>query len=57
MTIHEVLKRGWTPPNDMERVQCLTQIRDKVIILTEWSIYRAESDKYNDFIVYLIGHL
>jgi hypothetical protein len=57
MTVHEVMERGWSPSHPGERIQSLTQIGDFVIILTDSRIYRAHSDRYNDFMVDLIGHL
>lgn len=56
MTIHNLLEKGWRPPNSLERVLSLTQVRDTVIIITDSNIYRAE-ENYGNFIVVMLGLL
>jgi hypothetical protein len=59
VTVHDFLTLGynWIPPNDYERILSLTQVRDTVIILTEWRIWRAREDATGQLIVELVGHL
>jgi hypothetical protein len=55
MTVHELVARGWFPPYEGERILSLTQVRDKVIIVTDSCIFRAQSASINDFVVYLVS--
>lgn len=57
MTVHEFIEHGWSPPHPEDRIEGLVQVSDFVVIVTTSRLWKAVSDQYNDFTVYLIGHL
>lgn len=56
MTTHELLAAGWSPPHNEDRVRSLTEIRDYVIIVTDFRIWIARTDFYGKLVVELQGH-
>lgn len=42
MTVHEFIGCGWKTSRDFERILSVSQVRDFVVIVTDYAIYRAE---------------
>lgn len=54
-TIHDVINYGWIPPGGDEHVYGLVQVRDYVVIVTSYRIWKVDRDSEERLIFHLLS--